>query len=299
MVVTGNWADILNPSMRKIYDDVYSRFPEEYSKVFHLMTSDRNYEKFSSSTGFGMANDVDEGEEIPSDDPVQGFDSTFTHKKIGKAFIVSRETLEDDLFNVIAAKPKQLASGLRRKVEQDAAVIFNSANATTYNTGADGVALATASHPREDGGTVQSNYNSNQSLTEAGIEAAVVAMAGWLDGKGQKILVNPDLLVVPVAKDLEARVLIQSLGRTGTTHLNEINPYQSRFDIFVYHWLTDVKNWFLIDRQWDFLKFIWRRTPTLEQDDKVSNDIARWYSTARYSYGWTDWRFIYVNVASS
>lgn len=263
------------------------------------MTSDRNYEKFSSSTGFGMAVDVDEAEEIPADDPIQGYDSTFTHKKVGKSFYVSRETLEDDLFNVIAAKPKSLASGIRRKVETDAATIFSSANATTYATGPDGVALATASHPREDGGTVQSNYNSNQALTEAGIELALVAMAGWLDGKGQKILVQPDLLVVPVAKDLEARILLQSTGRTGTTFLNEINPYQGRFDIFVYHWLTDADDWFLMDRKFDFLKFIWRRKATLERDDQVSNEVARWFSAARYSYGWTDWRFIYVNVASS
>ena len=90
------YKTILNPAMRKIYDDVYNRFPEEYSKVFKLSTSDRHYEKFSSATGFGMATDVDEGEEIPYDDPVQGFDSTFTHKKIGRSFIVSRETLEDE-----------------------------------------------------------------------------------------------------------------------------------------------------------------------------------------------------------
>lgn len=162
---------------------------------------------------------------------------------------------------------------MRRKVEQDASTILEYAHTTTYYTGSDGVALGSIAHPREDGGANQSNYaGTTTNLTEANIEAALVAAAGWLDGKGQKILVNFDLMVVPPAKDLEARVLLQSTGRTGTTFLNEINPYQGRFDILVYHWLTDADDWFLIDRQWDFLKFIWRRQPTLEQDDKTSND---------------------------
>ena len=79
------------------------------------------------------------------------YDVTFTHKKIGKAFLVSKETLEDDLFKVIAAKPKALARGIARKIEYDCADIFNNISSTTNNTGADGVALSDASHPREDG----------------------------------------------------------------------------------------------------------------------------------------------------
>jgi len=151
MVITGGWPDIINPAMRKIYDDVFAVFPTEFDKVFDVDTSDRNYEKFSTATGFGMAQDVGEAQEIPADDPEQGYDITFTHKKIGKAFLVSKETLEDDLFKVIAAKPKALARGIARKVEYDCADIFNNASATTNNTGADGVALSDGSHPREDG----------------------------------------------------------------------------------------------------------------------------------------------------
>ena len=216
--------------------------------------------------------------------PVQGFDSTFTHKKIGKAFHVSSELYEDDLFNIMQVKPKQLAEGLKRKVEYDAADIFINADNTTNNTGADGVSLSNASHPREDGGTAQSN-RATAALTEASLEAALVAMAASLDGKGQKIMLRPDLLVVPTALEIEARVLIESTGRTQTTYLNDINPFQGRLEVFTYNWLTDASDWFLIDRSLQQLLFFWRRKPTLVRDDNYSNDIARWYSTARYSYG--------------
>lgn len=96
MMITGNFADILNPAMRSIYDQVFKDYVEEYSKVFSVDNSDRHYEKFSSATGFGMAADVDEGTEIPYDDIAQGYDVTFEHKKIAKGFIVSRELMEDE-----------------------------------------------------------------------------------------------------------------------------------------------------------------------------------------------------------
>ena len=297
MVVTGNWPDIINPAMTKIYDQVFKDFKEEFSQVFDIGSSSQNYEKFSTATGFGMAQDVGEGQEIPTDDPEQGFDLTFTHKKIGKAFIVSKETLEDDLFQIIKAKPKALARGIRQKIEYDCADIFNNASATTNNTGADGKALSATDHPREDGGASQSNEGT-AALTEKALADITIAGAGILDGKGQKINISYDLLVVPINLEDTARIIMKSSNRVGGD-LNDINPLMNRFDIFTYHWLTDTNNYFCIDRSIDSgLKYLWRRRPTLERDDQVSNDVARWYTTARYSYGWIDWRFFYGGIVA-
>ena len=68
---------LLDVSFRKIYDQVYKDYEEQFSKVYTLDSSDRNYEKFSSATGFGMAEDTNEGEQIPFASPAQGFDVTF------------------------------------------------------------------------------------------------------------------------------------------------------------------------------------------------------------------------------
>ena len=55
---------LLNPAMKKIFDDVYGRFPTQYNHVYAMDNSERSYEKYSSTTGFDMAKDVGEAEEI-------------------------------------------------------------------------------------------------------------------------------------------------------------------------------------------------------------------------------------------
>ena len=295
MITTGNWADTVNPAFTKIFDDVFARWPEQYSQIFSISKSTQNFEKFSSGTGFGIAKDVAQGEEIPTDDPVQGFDVTFTHKKIGDAFKVSKELLEDDLFGIIAQKPKGLAEAIRRKVETDAADIFINGDNTTNNTGPDGLSLFNNAHTREDGGATQDNLEGTVTMSEAQLETAIVKMRQYLDGKGQILNIDPDLVIVPLDLEKEIRVIIQSSGRTGTTNLNEPNIY-GYLDIFVWRWLTDATDWFVMDRKANEasgLKFVWRRPATIERDDNVSNDIARWYATARYSLGWTDWRSVH------
>lgn len=158
-------------------------------------------------------------------------------------------------------------------------------------------ALVATDHPREDGGTAQSNKGT-AALTEKALSDIIIAGAGILDGKGQKINISYDLLVLPVNLESTGRIIMDSTNRVGGD-LNDINPLKGKFDIFTYNWLSDSNDYFLIDRKISSgLKYFWRRRPTLERDDQISNDSARWYSMARYSYGWIDWRFIYGGIVS-
>ena len=197
-------------------------------------------------------------------------------------------------FNIIAKKPKDLALAIRRKVEIDAADILINGNNTTNNSGPDGLSLFNDSHTREDAGATQDNLRTT-AFSEGELDTIIVQMSKTLDGKGQKLMVRPDLIICPPDIELTVRVAVESVGRTGTVNLNEPNIFSS-MDIFIYNWLTDVNDFFLLDRAQNPLRFIWRRPATLERDDNISNDIARWYSTARYSTGWIDWRGIHGNI---
>ena len=165
----------------------------------------------------------------------------FTHKKISQGFSVSTELLEDDSFKVIAKKPAELARALRMKVEYDSADLFNNATSSAKYSGGDGKELIATDHPREDGGTAWSNEGT-AALSETALTDILVAMGEMLDGKGQKILIKPDTLIVPVELENTARILMETTGRTGGNH-NDINVLKGKFDIFVYNWLTKILHW--------------------------------------------------------
>ena len=148
-------------------------------------------------------------------------------------------------------------------------------------------------------GTAWSNYGT-AALSETALTDILVAMGEMVDGKGQKILIKPDKLIVPVELENSARILMETTGRTGGNH-NDVNVLKGKFDIFVWNWLTDANNYFVLDSKLSAengLKFFWRRRPKIKRDDKASNDSCRWYSTSRYSLGWVDPRSIYGGIVA-
>jgi len=84
-------------------------------------------------------------------------------------------------------------------------------------------------------GAVQNNEETS-ALSENALSTALINGAGILDGKGQKINISYDLLVVPVNLENAARIIMESSNRVGGD-LNDINPLKGKFDIFTYHWL--------------------------------------------------------------
>lgn len=119
-----------------------------------------------------------------------------------------------DLFKVIAQKPRQLARAIRNKVEYDSADILNNANSTANNVGGDAKALAATDHPSESGGAAQSNKGT-AALSENALNDIIIAGAGILDGKGQKINISYDLLVVPVNLEAASRIIMDTTNRVG------------------------------------------------------------------------------------
>ena len=64
------------------------------------------------------------------------------------------------------------------------------------------------------GGATQSNEGT-VALSENALNDIIIAGAEMLDGKGQKINISYDLLVVPVELEAQARIIMQTTGRVG------------------------------------------------------------------------------------
>lgn len=302
------WPDILDPSFRKVYGDEIRQLPQLGMTIFNVDTSVKNIEKDTSATGLSKLVQKNESSPISYEDEVEGFNVIYTHLTFAKGTSVSQELWEDDQFGIMRRKPQDLASAKIRTQEQFAADIFNygftaGGGGSAPFTGPDSVALFSSSHPREDGGANQSNYITAD-LSEDSIENALVTMRATLDGKGQLMLVQPNTLLVPPALEKEARILMDSMGRTGTTN-NDINPYKGRLDVVVWDYLGSAAGgsdtaWFIYDRAVHELNWFNRSDRGLEGPDwDFDTKTARWSVLCRWSAGWSNWRGIYGSTGTN
>lgn len=286
-----NWGDLLEPGLRKIFDDRYKEMPEIFSSIFHVNSSTVDVERDSAITGFSMLVQTPEGQPISYEDPVQMYDVSYVHLKYTKGFKVSEELVEDDRYNIIKKKPAALAKASRRTAEFLAAQIFN--NGFSSGTGGDGKFLFSTVHPRADGGTAQSNASSSGiTLTETNLNTALLAMRAQLDDKGMKIAVKANTIVVPPALEKTAQILTNSKMRPGTAD-NDFNYYEGLLKIISWDYLSSSTAWFLLDTSEHELNWFWRIHPEFKQDNSFDTGMALYKTRMRLSSGWSDWRGVY------
>ncbi len=290
--IRNSFGDLLEPGFRQIFDDAYVEVPMVFPQVFSEETSEKQDERVSGVTGFGLLSQTGEGETVVYEDPIQMYDTTFVHLKYTKGFKVSEELVEDDQYNVIKGKPAQLARAARRTAENSAANVLNRAFNTSY-LGGDGKPLASTTHPRSDGGTAQSNASATGvTFTDANFEVGRIAARNQLDDKGMKIQVMPNTIVVPINLEKDANILVGSMQRPGTAD-NDTNVYNNKYKVVSWEYLTSTTNWFLLDKQQSKLMFYWRIKPEFKQDNAFDTGMALFKTRTRFSNGFADWRGIW------
>ena len=292
-----NFGDLLEPGFKKIFNDAFEEEPMKFEQIMRVEDSEKQDEKYSGVTGFGLFSQTEEGGNVQYEDPLQMYDTVLTHVKYTKGFKVAEELVEDDQYNVIKGKPAQLARAGRRTVETLNANILNRAFNSSYADGGDGKVLCSVSHPRSDGGSSQSNASSTGiTFTDQNLETGKIAMREQLDDKGMRIQVMADTIVVPINLEKEAEIVTGSTMRPGTAD-NDINVNKGKFNVIAWEYLTlNDTMWFLIDKSQVQLLWLWRRRMQFKQDNSFNTEMALFKSSFRGVAGWTDWRGIYGSL---
>jgi len=284
MAATGNFADLLAPGFRQIFLDKFSQYPEQYSKVFNVLTSTRNYEDDSFVSGFGLAPEKVQGTGISYADPKQGFDKRYTHVTYGIGFVVTRELFEDDLYNRINRLPRSQARSMRSTVETVDANVLNRAFNSTY-TGADGIELCATDHPLLGGGTQKNELTNAADLDATSFEQALIDISDTTDDEGLLLALKPKMLLVPAELDWTASKLLESTLDPESAN-NAVNPAKGRMPYMVYNWLTDPDAWFILCEDHE-LNHFWRRQIEFARDNDFDTENARFKATMRFSSGWS------------
>ena len=302
--ISENFADLLEPGLRKIFDEQYKQLPSMLGSLYDVRTTSTSYDKESSVGAFGDFTDFDTSGQIVYDDIAQGYDTQIESKQWVSGFQIERKLFDDDLYGIINKKPRGLSIAAKRTREKHAATVFNDAFSGTgtenMTTAGDSLSLCNSAHTSNasSGYTNQSNTGTT-ALSATAVEATRRLMAAFTDDRGNKIAVNPDLLLVPRALEETAWTIIASKGEVDSAE-NNANFHYGKYKLAVWDYLSDSNNWFFIDSALMKNMLVWYDRIPLEFGQVKDFDtlIAKYRAYMRYGRGWNDWRFIYGHNVS-
>ena len=296
IITTASHPKALWPGIKAWWGQVYDEHKEEYSQLFDSDTSSMNYEEDVQLTGFGLAPVKSEGSGVSYDSEIQGFTTRYTHIAYALGYIVTKEELDDNLYEQVSRRRSAaLAMSFRQKKENVGANIYNRAFNGTY-LGGDGVSLASTAHPNTSGGTFANKPSVDADLSEAALEDALTAVMGFQNDRGLLINVMPRSLVVARQNWWNANRIMKS-AYTPTTANNAVNVLVATNalpeGIVMNHYLTSPNAWFVRTNIQNGLKYYSRVGIQFDQDNDFDTMNAKAKGYERYSFGWTDPRAIY------
>lgn len=292
---TGSFAKALWPGINAWYGKEYAEYPVEYKDLFEFNTSKRAWEEDVGVSSFGLAIEKPEGAPITYDTERQAFTTRYTPVVFALGFVITREIMEDDQYDIVGQRKAQgLAFSMRQTKEVVAANVYNRAFTSTY-TGGDGKALLVNNHPNLAGGTWSNILGTASDLSEAALEQACIDIAGFTNDRGLLIAVRPETLVIPRQLMFEAKRILSTDGRVASAD-NDLNALKTLGvipKVVTNHFLTDVDAWFIRTNVKNGMKHFERRADEFGMDNDFDTENAKYKATGRYAFGWTDPRGLF------
>jgi len=298
LITTASHPKALWPGIKQWWGQTYDEHQVEYTDLFDSETSTMNYEEDVQLTGFGLVPQKPEGAGVQYDSEVQGFTTRYTHIAYALGYIVTKEELDDNLYEQVSRKrAAALAMSFRQTKENVAANVYNRAFSNTY-AGGDSVSLANTAHPNTSGGTWSNRPTVDVDLSEAALEDAIIAIMGLQNDRGLLINIMPKTLIIPRQQVFNAQRILHSSYQTGNAN-NDINVIKSGNYIpggfKVNHYLTSPNAWFIRNTipGKTGMKYYERVGMQFDQDNDFDTMNAKAKGYERYSFGWSDPRAIW------
>ena len=291
--VSTNFGKLLEPGLRKIFFETYAEVPEQFSKIYNVLTSKKAKETDYGLGAFGdWVERASELAEVQYDTIDPGLEREYVHKAFTKGFMLGRELVDDEQYNQINKMPAALARSGRAFVEKEAAKTFIGATTTAIY---DGKALLAADHPLLNSSKTGCNLVTG-ALTPATLKEAMTMMRETVDEAGNIIAASPKKLIVPPALEYTAKEILNST-QLADTQLNNVNSVKGALELVVYDYIGAANGgsdtaWFIMDPTLAQINFFWRVKPEFKWGEDFDTFVAKYRAYMRFSYGVSDWRGI-------
>ncbi len=293
MMTRNNFAELLTPVHKKVFFESYNEVPMVYKKLFKVEKMNAKSQSYPHLGAFGLWQQNTEGSKFNHDKFDQGNVASFEAKRYDKAYQLTWELVQDDLYNVMkgignGGSAKGLGRGLRATEETESAGVITGGFS---NVGYDGKALFATDHPLINSSSTCSNLIEG-ALTDENLKNAMTLMRQQKDEAGIVISAHAKRLVVCPELEFVAKAIVNSILQSGTNN-NDINTIPN-LEVVVWDYLSDstgaTKPWFIQDDSFDNLLFLRREEPIFGSQKIEDQMDYNMYGYTRFDVGYCDWR---------
>lgn len=298
-----------------VYDEfllgAYSEYPAGCKDAFKEVDTTQKDYKVDDLSALGMWESQDELVGGNIEDPVLGYEKTYTIGKYTKQFQVSFEASDDDEYALLGkvGAAEQMGRGGRAKEAYDTAQYLVNGFGTA---GPDGQYTFSSAHPknREETGKTYSNLLSG-AFSHDNLELAETAITdNMYDMKGLPIPItmDPVLLYPPALRGKVARVLSDRAVEQPDTANRNINQFATRKGIYTYKPVEDVwlnaanggsdSAWYIMFPWLGYFKFVWRQKPHFVSWVDYNLEAYNFKGRMRYDVGDDNWRGGFASTGS-
>ena len=292
-LVTSNFFDLygttLLPLLHHVVFDAYKGIPDMIPWVMRVEKSDKQVEQTTTVGGFDRAVEFSENEAVTYQDPVQGYDKSYTQVKYNKAWRVSREWIDYGKFITIKDLAKNAGKTIAEVRQIVAMDLFNNAF-TTSAVNPNSESLVSTTHTMERGGTTSNRLAADADLSYTSLDSMLQLFKNSRDPGNLRLGLIPKKLLVPVEEWVNAVEITKSTLRPGTAN-NNLNALQGLLEVADSVYLTDADAWFVLGDVSDGQMFFFEmRAPELETDKDFDNEAVKNKLVSAFATGWSDWR---------
>ena len=302
MMTRSNFAEVLTPIHKKIFFDSYNEVPMIYKGIFKTEKMDMKTQSYPHLGAFGLWQENQEGNKFNHDKFDEGEKAVFEARRFDKAYQLTWELVQDDLYNVFkgigkGGSAKGLGRSLRATEETETASVI--ANGFS-NVGYDGKALFAKDHPLINSSLKCSNLIEGP-LTDENLKLALTLMGLQKDEAGIPIVARATQLVVCPELQFTAEAIVNSILQSGTNN-NDVNTVPN-LKIVVWPYLSDptglTKPWFIQDTSLDNLLFLRREEPIFDSERIQDQMDYNMFGYTRFDVGYCDWRGLVGSLGTS
>ncbi len=298
-ITTASTPKLLWPGIKRVWGMEYNRNEPIWPKMFENLTSSQAYEEDVEMVGFGLMSAKGQGQSITYDTAQQGYVSRYTHISYGLGYIVTKEEIDDNLYEKASLKrATRLARSVYETEEIVHANVLNRAFTAAY-AGGDGKELCATDHPTVSGS--QSNELATPAdLSETALEDLVIQIRQAKDSRGIRFSNKPKCLIVPSRLEFEAQRILGSTLQNDTANnaINVLYKNNTIPDLVVNPYLTDEDAYFVRTDCTEGLTHYTRQKATFDTDNDFDTKNFKASVYARWSQGWSNFRGMYASAGA-